>query len=111
MISPPPPPPPWPCPSSFPKLAGLGALPWPKTQNPGVPLFVGLVTIHNLMAAVFSAGASRTYLATGSPWAGKAARQPIWAWAWGKSKTLLVATAGLPCARVKPGSCQPAMRL
>lgn len=45
---------------------------------------------------------------SGSPWAGKAARQQIWAQAWAKSKTLPAATAGLPCARVRPGSCRPA---
>lgn len=41
---------------------------------------------------------------SGSPWAGKAARQQIWARAWEKSKTLPVATNGLPCARARPGA-------
>lgn len=57
----------WPCPFSFPKLAGLEALPWPGTQGPGVPLFVRLVTIHNLMVAIFSAGVSKTCLAKWQP--------------------------------------------
>lgn len=99
----------WLCPSSSPKLAaGLEAVPWPQTQGPGVSLFVRFVTAHNLMAAVFSAGPTWP---SGSPWAGKAARQQIWARAWEKSKALPVATAGLPCARVRPGRCQPALWL
>lgn len=57
----------WLCPSSSPKLAGLEAVPWPKTQGPGVSLFVRLVTTHKLMAAIFSAGVSRTYLAKWQP--------------------------------------------
>lgn len=57
----------WLCPSSCPKLAGLEAVPWPKTQGPGVPLFGRLVTTQKLMAAIFSAGVARTYLAKWQP--------------------------------------------
>lgn len=48
-------------------MAGLEALPWPRTQGPGVLLFVRLVTLPNIMAAILSAGVSKTCLAKWQP--------------------------------------------